>query len=114
LARLLEPVLPALLLASVPAEVALGLQLRAELRIQVEQGPGGAQSDRARLAGDAAAPDRDDHVEVLLASDQAERRDRDHAMHARREVVVQRPAVDVEVPGSRDEPYARHGFLAAS
>ena len=41
-------------------------------------------------------------------------RDGDHAMHARGEVVVQRPAVDVEVPGAGDEPYASHGFLAAS
>ena len=69
LAGLLQAVLAAFLLAGVAPEVPLGLELRAELGVELHQRPRDAEAHGPGLAGDAAAADRRDDVVVALAID---------------------------------------------
>src|SRR5438045_9713703 len=65
LARALLPVLLALLDARVARQEAFLLQLRPELGVVLDERAGDAQAQRAGLAGDAAAGDSGEHVELL-------------------------------------------------
>src|SRR4051794_5690963 len=73
LARALLPVLLALLDARVARQEAFLLQLRPELQVVLDQGAGDAEAQRAGLAGDAAAGDRRQHVELVRRFGQRER-----------------------------------------
>src|SRR4029453_1092615 len=103
-----------LLLTSIAPEEPLRLHLPAELGVEIDQRPGDPQAERPRLAVDAPAGDRRDRVGVLVAPDRTERGLRDHPVDARREVVLERPAVDLELALPRDESHACHGLLATT
>src|SRR5215831_1494765 len=65
LARALLPVLLALLDARVARQEAFLLQLRPQFEVVFDQRAGDAEAQRAGLAGDAAAGDRRQHVELI-------------------------------------------------
>src|SRR3954452_209820 len=113
LAGLLEAVLPAFLLAGVACQEPLGFELRSELGVELDERPRDAEPDGPGLAGDPAAADRDGHVVVALALDRGQRPTGDHAMHARREVVVDRAPVDREPAVAGREPDTCDRALAA-
>src|SRR5436190_2033069 len=111
---LLQTVLPTFLLAGVAGEVPLRFELCSKLWVQLDQGPGDTELHRARLTRHAATADRGYDVIVLLATDQTQRRDRDHAVHARREVIVDRSPVDREGAVTGGEAHPSDGFLPPS
>src|SRR6186997_3079207 len=65
LARALLTVLLAFLDARVARQEAFFLQPRAQLEVVADQRPGDAEAQRAGLAGDAAAGDGRQHVELI-------------------------------------------------
>ena len=65
LARALLPVLLPLMLPRIAGQKAELLQLRPQFHIEFHQGSGDAQTDRARLTGDAAAGREDQQVELV-------------------------------------------------
>src|SRR5262249_53932707 len=73
LAGLLQTVLLALLDPGVAGQEASPLKYRAVLRVDQDQRPGDAQPQRPRLAGDAAAGDPGDDVELVFRAQRDER-----------------------------------------
>src|SRR4029077_1501282 len=65
LARALLPVLLAFLDARVARQEAFLLELRPELDVVLDERARDAEAERARLAGDAAAGDGREHVELV-------------------------------------------------
>src|SRR5581483_10110974 len=114
LAGLVQPRLLALHLARVARQEALPLERHAELRVRLDERPGDAVPDRARLAADAAAVHA--HAQVVRArgASDLERRHRELAVQGPREVLLERPAVDPRLPVARtqDDPRDRRLALA--
>src|SRR5215470_7371749 len=104
LARLLQTVLLALLDAGVPRQETRSLQRNPVLRVDQRQGAGDPQPQRARLAGDAAAGDAGDHVELLLGPERHERLVDELLVDLVREEVLKRPLVDAPLAGARRDP----------
>src|SRR5690606_16971636 len=75
---------------------------------------GDAQAQRTGLAGDPAAVDPRDDVEATLDVHELERAVDQLLVDLVREVVLERPAVDLPLAGARDETHARDGLLAAT
>src|SRR5581483_8488588 len=113
LAGLLQAVLAALLLARVPTQVALLLEDRTKLGVDLDQRSSDPEPERPRLSGDAAA-DAGQDIEVLVAPGAAKRRRHDHPVSARGEVLLQAAAVQHEVAAARDEANPGHGLLSPS
>src|SRR5687768_4862434 len=104
LAGLLEAVLLALRLPRVAGEEAALLQLGAEFLVQVDQGTRDAVPQGAGLAGDAATGERGDRVVALEGVGDPQRLGDEPAVGRVGEVVLQRPAVQPEGAGARQEP----------
>src|ERR1017187_6735800 len=111
---LLQPVLLALLHPSVPGQEAGFLQARAAVRVDEDQCPGDPQPQRAGLAGDTAAGDPGDHVELVISTERDEWLTDELLMELVREVLVQRPVVDLPLPGARQDTDPGNRLLAAA
>src|ERR1700722_3148172 len=98
----------------VPGQEACPLQGRAALRVDQDQGAGNAQAQRAGLTADPAAGDPDDHVELVLSPERHERLLDELLVNLVREVVLERPAVDLELAGAGRDAHPGDGFLAAA
>ena len=86
----------------------------AALRLELGQRAGEGHAQGAGLAADAAADDRGVDVEALGGLDDAERLDGLHAVRRRREVRLERPAVDGDHAGAGAQAGAGDGLLAAA
>src|ERR1700722_14181005 len=114
LTGLLQAGLLVLLDPRVPGQEAGPLERRAALGVDQDQRPGDAQAQRARLAGDAAAADPGDHVELILGAQGDERLVDELLVHLVREVLVERAVVDLPLAGAGGDAHARDGLLAPS
>src|SRR6185437_219988 len=114
LTGLLETGLLALLDPRVPGQEAGSLERGATVGVDKDQRPGDTQAQRARLAGDAAAGDPADHVELLLGAQGDERLVDELLVHLVREVLVERPVVDLPLAGAGGDAHPRDGLLAPS
>src|SRR5579859_944845 len=90
----------------------------AELGLQgfvvLDQSASDAETDRAGLAGDAAASDGDVHVELVGRFDQLKRLTNDHARRLTTEELVEGLAVDGDRAGALAQEHASSGGLAAA
>src|SRR5581483_6430819 len=98
--------------AAVAGEEAFLLQRGPEIRFIVRERLGDAVAHRAGLAGEAAAGDRADHVELPGAVHDAERLVDDHAQHGAREIDRAVLAVDRDLALARLDPDAGDRVLA--
>src|SRR6478735_11724297 len=115
LARLLETSLLALDDAGVTGEQAGLLERRAVgLDVDRVEAAGHAETQRAGLTGDATAVDAGDHVEAALQLEVRERLVHDLLVQLVREVRVQVATVDGPLAGTRNDPDAGDGLLAAA
>src|SRR5207247_10608362 len=109
---LLQPVLAALLLPSVASQHAFSLERGAGVRIDLEERPGDAMAKRPGLAADPTPVEAGDHVELLLLADRRAPLGHDHAVGAGGEVLLQGPAVELELPRPGHHPNPGPGLLA--
>src|SRR5829696_3015823 len=114
LAGLLEAVLLALDLAGVAGEEATLLQLRPQLDVEVDQGPGDGVAQGAGLAGDPAAVEVGEHVVALEGVGDPQRLGDEPAVGRVGEVVLEGAAIELERARPLDEPYPDHGLFAAA
>src|SRR6478672_1778116 len=112
LASLLQAGLAALLDASVPGEEAPPLQVAAEARVDLGEGAGDAIAHRAGLAADAAAMHADADVDGALVAGDGERLAGHRLVQGAGEVLLERPAVDLDGPVARGEDHAGDRGLA--
>src|SRR5690349_16605567 len=84
------------------------------LGIELEQGPGDAVADRARLAGHPTTLDLDHHVEAALGAGHAERQSDVRLVDRVAEVLLEGPAVDDDLALTREQPDAGDGRLATT
>src|SRR6185312_5325786 len=107
---------PAVLLAldhaGVAGEEAAALERAAQLRLEIGQRLGDAVTDRAGLAGQAAAGDGADHVVLAVTAGGDERLLDQHAQHGAGEEYFDRLGVDHDLAGARLDPDARDRVLA--
>src|SRR3954470_18765095 len=114
LAGLLEPVLLALLDPGVTGEEAGLLESRTVLALDLDEGAGDGQAQRAGLTRDAATLEEADDV-VLLALLQGHERLTDELLvHLVGEVLLQGAAVELELAGAGEQTYPDDGLLAAA
>src|SRR4051794_27742720 len=109
---LLEAVLLRLLLASVTREEARLLERGADLLVELRQGAGDAEPQRAGLAGRAAAVDRRVHVVHVSHLAHAQRLAEQLAVRRVGEVVGDIAAVDGDLALARTQPDTGDGRLA--
>src|SRR5829696_2541707 len=104
LAGLLQPGLAALLDPRVAGQHAPALELGAKRGIDVDEGLGDSVADSGRLTGDAASVDADADVDVALVAALDERLLGDRLQVGPREVLLERPLVDLDaaVAGTQD------------
>src|SRR5688572_24766161 len=115
LASLLQSVLLALLRAGVAREEAGPLERGAvAVLVDLVQGAGDRQPQRAGLPRDAAAVDARDHVEALVDLQGHERVVDQLLVDLVREVLVELAAVHRPLPRARREPDAGDGLLAST
>src|SRR5215218_2143709 len=112
LAGLLEAVLLALDLAGVAGEEATLLQLRPQLDVEVDQGPGDGVAQGAGLAGDPAAVEVGEHVVALEGVGDPQRLGDEPAVGRVGEVVLEGASVELERARPLDQPHPDHGLLA--
>src|SRR5579875_3130153 len=112
LARLLQAVLLALLLAGIPSEQAGPLQDRPQLRIDFDQPSCNPEPERPRLPGDPAAGDRGIDVVAFGGVGDPQRIGRSHPVRRRGEVLLERPLVHPDHASARANPNPCNGFLA--
>src|SRR5690349_24289001 len=91
---LLQAVLLSLLDAGIPGQEARPLQGNPVLRVDQREGTRDPQPQRPRLAGDPAAGDAGDHIELTLGAEGHERLTDELLVDLVREEVLQRPLVD--------------------
>src|SRR5688500_15043628 len=114
LAGLLQAVLLRLLLACVAGEEAGLLERRALLGVELGKGAGDAEAEGTGLARHAATVDGGVDVVHLVGVGDLEGLGHDHAVHGRREVVLEAAAVDRDGAGAGTDPDPRDGPLAAA
>src|SRR5205823_2821294 len=113
LTGLLQTVLLTLGGPGVPGQEAGLLQRRTVVDLVLHQRPGDRQAQRAGLARGAAATQVREDVEALRLLGQHQRFAHQLLLHLAREVVLQRPAVQRELAGTRHQPDPDDGLLAA-
>src|SRR3712207_993418 len=93
-----------------------GLLERRAVGLDVDrvEAAGHAETQRAGLAGDAAAVDAGDHVEAAVELQRRERLVGDLLVQLVREVALQRAAVDRPLAGAGDDAHAGDGLLATA
>src|SRR5207244_6693605 len=106
LAGLLQPVLLALLLPVVAREQTGSLEGNALIWVELGQGPGDAEAERAGLAGDAPAVDGGIDVVGLGRGRDPQGLGHDRPVGRGREVVLDRTAVDHDLALARAQPHA--------
>src|SRR5512143_812320 len=106
LAGFLEPGLAALLDPRVTGQHASALELGPQRRIDVAEGTGDAVPDGRRLAGDTSAVDPDAHVDVALVAALHQRLLGDRLQVGTREVLLQRPLVDLDAAVTRPQDHS--------
>ena len=89
------------------------LQPRPVLGVQLDERAGDAETNGARLSGDAAAGHRAEHVELVGVFGQLQRLDHLHPQRFGGEVVGELALVDGDGAGAGPEEDARRRFLAA-
>src|SRR3954464_6598479 len=101
-------------LARIARHEAGDAQLLAQLRIVFHERARDAVTDRAGLAGDAAAGHRHRDVELVRELHELERLTDDHATGLATEEFIERTLVDGDLAGTGLEEDARRGGLAAA
>src|ERR1035437_6778145 len=114
LAGLLQAVLLRFLLARVAGKEAGLLKRSPELGVHLDQRPGDAHTEGARLSGYAAAIDGDVDVPRLSRLGQPKRLGHQHAVGGRCEVLLELELIDGDGALARAEAHARHRSLASS
>src|SRR3954454_14736195 len=112
LAGLLQAVLLALRRAGVAGQEAGLLEGRTVLGLDLDQRAGDGQAQRACLAGHAAALEEADDVVLLGLLQDHERLADELLVHLVREVLLEGAAVQLELPGTREQSHADDGLLA--
>src|SRR5918997_1737960 len=112
LAGLLEPGLLALLDARIAREEAAALELRAQVRVRVDECARDAVAQGAGLGGHAAAVELGHDVHAVLVAHGLERLADVALQREAREVLLERAAVDDVGARARLEDHARDGGLA--
>src|SRR5262249_25147618 len=107
---LLSVLLP-LFAASIAADHAFRLQLLAQLSIELHQRTSYAQFHGIRLAIDAAAGNRGDHVEAGSRFGRKQRLPRARTLRLGYEILFKRAPVDLEVSAARTQKHAGHRRL---
>src|SRR5690606_13744193 len=101
-------------LARIARQQAALAQNAAKLRVVLQQGAGDPQTDRARLSRQTAAVDPDLHIETALVLRHDQRLLRMLLQREPRQVVTQRPPVDLPIPRARPEVDPRNTRLATA
>src|SRR4051812_19611812 len=109
---LLEAGLLALDLAGIAGQEAGALEVAAQRRVGLAERAGDAVAQGAGLAGDTAAVQVDQHVEVLLLPGQDQRAHRQHPVRGAREVLLDGAAVADDLALTGNEADARDRGLA--
>src|SRR3954447_24552114 len=112
LAGLLQAVLLALRRAGVAGQEAGLLEGRTVLGLNLDQRAGDGQAQRACLAGHAAALEEADDVVLLGLLQDHERLADELLVHLVRGVLLEGAAVQLELPGTREQSHADDGLLA--
>src|SRR5262249_22064435 len=107
-------VLLALLDTGVPGQEARSLQGNPVFRVDQRQGTRDPQPQRARLAGDPAAGDAGDHIELTLSAERDERLADELLVDLVREEILERPLVDAPLASARRDADPRDSLLAAA
>src|SRR5207248_684055 len=105
-----------LLLARVSSQVALALERLEEAAVHAREAASDAHAGRARLAGGAAAGERQEDIELALGADRLERGQGREAIGLALEVLLERALlVDDELAGAvRLHAHAGDGRLATA
>src|SRR4051795_7655394 len=112
LAGLLEAVLLALLDPRVTGEEARLLESRTVVGLDLDEGAGDRQAQRAGLPGDATTLEDADDVVLLALLEGHERLTDELLVHLVREVLLEGAAVELELAGAGQQPHADDGLLA--
>src|SRR3954453_5790135 len=112
LARALLSVLLAFLDPRVAGQEAFLFELRPQFEVVLDQRAGDAEAQRAGLAGDAAAGDRREHVELVGRFGQRERTPDLRAQRLGGEGLLERLVVDGQDPGAGSQENAGRRCLA--
>src|SRR4051794_3628690 len=114
LAGLLEAVLLPLRGARVTGQEAGLLEGRAVIGVDLDERTGDRETQRARLARNAATVQVGEDVERIRLLDQDQRVLDELLVHLVREVLLEGAAVELELTGARHDAHADDGFLAAA
>ncbi|EGE55629.1 hypothetical protein RHECNPAF_890041 [Rhizobium etli CNPAF512] len=98
--------------AAVAGQEAALLQHRAQARLEVGERLGQAMANGTGLAGEAAAGNGCDDVELAVTGSRDDRLAQDHLQHRAGEIVREFLAVDDDLAGARLDPDAGDGVLA--
>src|SRR5690606_24854341 len=113
-AGLAEADLLAFDLARIARHIAGVAQRLAQCFVVLDQRTGQAMANRAGLAGDAAALDRDVDVEITVQAHGLERLAHDHTRRLAAEELVERTLVDADVAAALAQEHAGGRGLAAA